>query len=118
MKKRVLVVDDEADIQEVIHILLENTDYEVISAENGQEAQVFWERIVGYPDVADFQAEIAGRTIEGVRRRGKYLLIDLSAGLFLTIHRRMTGNFYLLPHGWNIDTSLRETDPAAWSTKG
>lgn len=38
MKKRVLVVDDEADIQEVIHVLLENTDYEVISAENGQEA--------------------------------------------------------------------------------
>lgn len=83
-----------------------------------QEAQVFWERIVGHPDVADFQAEIAGRVIEGVRRRGKYLLIDLSGGVFLTIHRRMTGNFYLLPPGWSIDTSLRETDPTAWSTKG
>lgn len=83
-----------------------------------QEVQVFWERTVAHPDLADFLAELAGRQIAGIRRRGKYLLIDLSGELFLTIHRRMTGNFYLLPAGWSIDTGLRETDPAAWSTKG
>lgn len=38
MKKRVLVVDDEADIRQIIHSLLETDDYEVMSAENGQEA--------------------------------------------------------------------------------
>ncbi len=38
MKKRVLVVDDEADIRQIIHSLLETDDYEVISAGNGQEA--------------------------------------------------------------------------------
>jgi CheY-like chemotaxis protein len=38
MKKRILVVDDEADIQHVIQLLLETADYEVISAENGQIA--------------------------------------------------------------------------------
>lgn len=38
MKKRVLVVDDEADIRLIIHSLLETDDYEVMSAENGQEA--------------------------------------------------------------------------------
>src|SRR5579859_3372960 len=83
-----------------------------------QEAQVFWPRIVGHPDLADFLAQVTGRQIEGIRRRGKYLLIDLSGQLLLTIHRRMTGNFYLLPSGWSIDSSLRETNPSAWSTKG
>jgi len=38
MKKRVLVIDDEADIQAVIHALLETSDYEVESAEDGQAA--------------------------------------------------------------------------------
>ncbi len=82
------------------------------------EAFVFWERSVGYPALPDFLAEIKGRRVEAIRRRGKFLLIDLSGDLFLSIHRRMSGNFLLLPPGWQIDTSLRETDPVAWSTKG
>ena len=83
-----------------------------------RDASVFWERTIGHPDVADFLAKIAGRTIVGVRRRGKFLLLDLSDDLFLSIHRRMTGNFLLLPPGWQIDAHLRETDPAVWNVKG
>ncbi len=83
-----------------------------------QDAAVFWGRTIGHPDLPDFLAEIAGRTIEGVRRRGKFLLLDLSGNLFLSIHRRMTGNFLLLPAGWEIDTHLRETDPVTWNVKG
>ena len=83
-----------------------------------QDATVFWDRTIGYPDLTDFLAEIAGRTIEGVRRRGKFLLLDLSGNLFLSVHRRMTGNFLLLPAGWEIDTHLRETDRATWNVKG
>src|SRR5216684_4927725 len=83
-----------------------------------RDAQVFWERTIGHPDLPDFLAEVAGSRIIDVRRRGKYLLIDLSGNLFLSIHRRMTGNLLLLPPGWEIDTSLKETDPAAWNTKG
>jgi len=82
------------------------------------EAQVFWERTIGYPDLPDFLAGIAGRRIIDVRRRGKLLVLDLSDELFLSIHRRMTGNLLLLPPGWEIDTSSRETDPAAWNLKG
>ncbi len=83
-----------------------------------RDALVFWDRTIGHPDVPEFLAEIAGKRIEGIRRRGKFLLIDLSGGLFLSIHRRMTGNLLLLPPGWEVDTSLRETDRAAWDTKG
>jgi formamidopyrimidine-DNA glycosylase len=83
-----------------------------------REAHVFWERTVGHPALPDFLAEVAGRHIEGIRRRGKFLLVDLSGELLLSIHRRMTGNFLLLPAGWQIDLSLRESDPVAWATKG
>jgi CheY-like chemotaxis protein len=38
MKKRILVVDDEPDIQHVIQMLLDTDDYEVSSAENGKVA--------------------------------------------------------------------------------
>ncbi len=82
------------------------------------EARVFWERSIGRPAMTDFIAEMAGRRIEGVRRRGKLLLLDLQGDLFLSIHRRMTGNFLLLPPDWTIDTSLREQDSESWNTKG
>ncbi len=83
-----------------------------------RDAQVFWERTIGHPELPDFLAEIAARDILGVRRRGKYLILDLSGDLIVTIHRRMTGNLLLLPPGWEIDTCLRESDPAAWNTRG
>lgn len=83
-----------------------------------REAQVFWDRTIGRPALPDFLAEIAGLQIEGIRRRGKFLLVDLSGDQLLSVHRRMSGNFLLLPPGWQIDTSLRELDPAAWATKG
>ena len=83
-----------------------------------QDAQVFWERTIGHPELPDFLAEIAGRDILAVRRRGKFLVLDLSGDLILTIHRRMTGNLLLLPPGWEIDTSLREIDAIAWNTRG
>jgi formamidopyrimidine-DNA glycosylase len=83
-----------------------------------QEAHVFWERTIGYPDLQEFCVEIVDRRIEAVRRRGKFLLLDLSGDLFLSIHRRMTGNFFLLPPGWQVDSSLRETDLVAWKTRG
>lgn len=82
------------------------------------EALVFWERTIGHPALPDFLAEIAGRHIEGIRRRGKFLLFDLSGDLLLTVHRRMTGNLLLLPPGWEVDTSLQQTDPLAWSIRG
>ncbi len=86
------------------------------------DAQVFWDRTIGYPDLPDFLAQIASQQIVGVRRRGKFLVLDLQKAecqdVILTIHRRMTGNLLLIPRGWEIDTSLREIDPIAWNTKG
>ena len=46
-------------------------------------------------DCSLFTKTIKQREVEGVRRRGKYLLIDLSGGKTLLIHLGMTGNLLL-----------------------
>ncbi|MER3420869.1 MAG: formamidopyrimidine-DNA glycosylase, partial [Chloroflexota bacterium] len=43
----------------------------------------------------ELRAALTGRRIEGLDRRGKYLIFALSGGLFLILHRRMTGNLVL-----------------------
>lgn len=43
------------------------------------------------------EKKAAGRTIEAVRRRAKNILIDLSGGLTMRVHLRMTGNLYVIP---------------------
>lgn len=40
---------------------------------------------------------LTGTTITGLRRRGKYLIFNLSNGLHLIVHLRMTGRILLLP---------------------
>jgi formamidopyrimidine-DNA glycosylase len=41
------------------------------------------------------EERLSNRRIESVRRRGKYLLVDLDGGDVLTMHLRMTGNILL-----------------------
>ncbi len=46
----------------------------------------------------DVQARLAGRTVRGVRRRAKYLIIDLDDDTAIVVHLRMTGRLSALPH--------------------
>ena len=48
---------------------------------------------------AELEAAISGRTIEGLGRRGKYLLLGLDGGQTLVMHLRMTGNLILGEEG-------------------
>jgi formamidopyrimidine-DNA glycosylase len=43
----------------------------------------------------ELRAALVGRRIAGLERRGKYLILALSDGRFLILHRRMTGNLVL-----------------------
>ncbi|HVS99216.1 MAG TPA: DNA-formamidopyrimidine glycosylase family protein, partial [Solirubrobacterales bacterium] len=50
--------------------------------------------------------QVGGRTIQGLGRRGKYLLLGLDGGQTLVMHLRMTGNLVLVePEGQIIDPS-------------
>jgi formamidopyrimidine-DNA glycosylase len=46
-----------------------------------------------WPLQKDFVARIEGKTVEGLGRRGKYLLADLSSGDVLIMHLGMSGSF-------------------------
>ena len=48
--------------------------------------------------VEDVLARIAGRAVLGVRRRAKYLIIDLDDETAIVIHLRMTGRLSAVPH--------------------
>jgi formamidopyrimidine-DNA glycosylase len=41
----------------------------------------------------DFAARLTGRTVRSVRRRGKYLLLELSSNEILVMHLGMSGSF-------------------------
>ncbi|MEB2284792.1 MAG: DNA-formamidopyrimidine glycosylase [Polyangiaceae bacterium UTPRO1] len=55
------------------------------------------ERRLRRPLARDFAARLAGRRIEGVRRRAKYLLLDLDDGASWLVHLGMTGTMVVRP---------------------
>jgi formamidopyrimidine-DNA glycosylase len=63
------------------------------------------------------EAEVKGRRIEGVRRRGKYLIVDLEGkgrrGVHLVMHLRMTGNLLIAGAGRFGAPRLYESEPDA-----
>jgi formamidopyrimidine-DNA glycosylase len=56
-------------------------------------------RAVWRPDPASFAARLRGEELSDVRRRAKYLIVDLRGGEHLVVHRRMTGNLLLREAG-------------------
>jgi formamidopyrimidine-DNA glycosylase len=66
-------------------------------------ARVAWTRTLRDGDPDTFAAGVTGRRIEGVGRRAKLIVVDLSGGAFLTIHLKMTGQVFVVPAGLPID---------------
>ncbi|MCD2256658.1 DNA-formamidopyrimidine glycosylase [Agrilactobacillus fermenti] len=58
------------------------------------DVQVLWPKIVTN-DSEEFKQQLAGRTIEAIDRRGKYLLFRLSGHLTMVSHLRMEGRYFL-----------------------
>lgn len=50
---------------------------------------------------------LRGARIQGVRRRGKILLLELSEGWTLAFHLKMTGQLLLVPRGTVVDKHVR-----------
>jgi formamidopyrimidine-DNA glycosylase len=51
------------------------------------------DRRLRWPIAKDFEKRITGQTVEGLGRRAKYLLADLSSGEVLVMHLGMSGSF-------------------------
>jgi formamidopyrimidine-DNA glycosylase len=54
---------------------------------------------------SELETALSGRTIEGLGRRGKYLLLALDGGQTLVMHLRMTGNLVLVEGEDKLDPS-------------
>jgi formamidopyrimidine-DNA glycosylase len=63
---------------------------------------VDWPRTVAQPSLDEFKAGIAGRRVESVGRRGKYVVIALDGGCLL-IHLKMSGRLRIVTAGEPVD---------------
>ena len=61
--------------------------------------EVLLPRLITHPSPRTYERALAGSSIAGVGRRGKYLLIDLDDHLELIIHLGMTGSLSLVSRG-------------------
>lgn len=53
------------------------------------ETAVYWPRTVATHAIADFIRELRGAAIEGIKRRGKFLVFHLSNSKKMLVHLRM-----------------------------
>jgi formamidopyrimidine-DNA glycosylase len=71
------------------------------------DATTYWARTLRGTTPEAFADGVAGRRIEGVSRRGKQIVVELSGGSFLTIHLKMTGQLFVVPQGGTEDRYVR-----------
>ncbi|SDP13538.1 DNA-(apurinic or apyrimidinic site) lyase [Selenomonas ruminantium] len=64
-------------------------------------------RMIKWPDTEGFRDMVTGRTIKGMNRRGKYLLMELDNGNEVVFHLRMTGRLVFEPTGKTTDSHAR-----------
>lgn len=65
------------------------------------------ERNLLTPDAPTFISAITGRRILGTRRRAKWVVVELTGGLLLLVHLRMTGQLLVVPAGAAGDAYVR-----------
>jgi formamidopyrimidine-DNA glycosylase len=82
-----------------------------------------WPRMLPNTTAADLRDALVGRSVEGVDRRGKYLLLYFERQVIVAVHRKMSGNLLLRDLGapplahthlileFNDGTQLRFVDP-------
>lgn len=69
--------------------------------------EVLRDQSVAYPDPEKFSTDLVGHSFQDVRRRGKYLLIDLDRGAGLACHLRMSGRLLVREPGFGEPRFLR-----------
>lgn len=57
-------------------------------------ASVYWDNIIAYPEVKEFEKKIQNQTIHNITRRGKWLMFELD-DYFLLSHLRMEGKYFI-----------------------
>src|SRR5574344_393777 len=59
-----------------------------------EDVDIYYSKIIEYPDIDTFKKEIIGQTIRDIERRGKWLMFKLD-DYYLLSHLRMEGRYYI-----------------------
>ena len=59
---------------------------------------VYWNNIIAFPDVEEFQKKVKKQKINDIKRRGKWLMFELD-DFFLLSHLRMEGKYFIRKNG-------------------
>ena len=70
-------------------------------------ARMSWPRTLRSHTPEAFAEAIAGRRVEGVGRRAKQVVVELSGDAALTIHLKMTGQLFVVPAESPVDPYVR-----------
>ena len=73
--------------------------------------EITWDKTVRAPSVGEFIEGVAGRTVTGLQRRGKYLIAPLDDGQYLVLHLGMTGSLRVHNAGREPPDMLRHMFP-------
>jgi len=65
-----------------------------IKGQRVNQIKVFWDNIIAYPTVLEFEKQIVNQTFINFSRRGKYLVFELN-DYILIAHLRMEGKFFI-----------------------
>ena len=57
-------------------------------------AQIYWDNIIAYPSIQEFENQIKNQIIHDIKRRGKWLMFELD-DYYLLSHLRMEGKYYI-----------------------
>jgi formamidopyrimidine-DNA glycosylase len=68
-----------------------------------------WPNQIKHPPPAAFPGAVRGRTILGVERRAKWLVLELSGAAVLAVQVKMTGQLYVLPASAPRDRHVHAT---------
>ena len=74
-----------------------------LTGETISDVTVNWARTIARPDPEQFALQLTGRTVTGVDRRGKWIVLRVDDGQTLLVHLRMTGQLL-------FETSARMPD--------
>ncbi|MBM7557087.1 bifunctional DNA-formamidopyrimidine glycosylase/DNA-(apurinic or apyrimidinic site) lyase [Halanaerobacter jeridensis] len=85
------------EVQTVVDTLKPNIIDKKIEA-----VEVIEEKLVEKPRLEEFKDLLVGQIITNVKRRGKYIIIELDNSYYLVSHLRMTGRFSYVDDGQEI----------------
>ena len=57
-------------------------------------ASIYWDNIIAYPEIKEFERKIKNQTIINIDRYGKWLMFELN-DYYLLSHLRMEGKYFI-----------------------